>query len=365
MQAMRRLRSLDLLRGIAAIIVLFWHFSGIFHAQPAFEIFRPFYTNGQAAVDVFFVISGFILQHVYADKFGSGADLQNFIVRRLARLYPLHLITLLIVAALFFGFYYKTGIYGYVFLNDDLRHFLMNLFFVQYVGFQDGFSFNAPSWSLSSEFWINIIFGALILTLGRKLAVLAGLIIAVISAIVLIFIHGQWLSLTSIDGWLEPILLRAAAGFFAGVVTYEIWTRTQVTQTIANLMLTISACSILVLMSLPRTSSALVFVEASIAIIAAPLMIFSAASSVFAEKIGSSYPGRWIGVTSFSVYMWHFPVAAAMALAGLEVLPPSVILCLFIGLTFLMASISVVYMEFPLRDMIVRSWNRNHLIVAR
>jgi peptidoglycan/LPS O-acetylase OafA/YrhL len=144
METRHRLRSLDLLRGLAAIIVLFWHFSGIFRHQPAFQIFRPFYTNGQPAVDVFFVISGFILQHVYADRFRSRADLLNFIVRRLARLYPLHLITLLVVAALFSGFYFKTGVYEYVFLYDDLRHFLMNLFFVQYVGFQDGFSFNAP-----------------------------------------------------------------------------------------------------------------------------------------------------------------------------------------------------------------------------
>jgi peptidoglycan/LPS O-acetylase OafA/YrhL len=356
METRHRLRSLDLLRGLAAIIVIFWHFSGVFKQQPGFQVFRPFYTNGQTAVDVFFVISGFILQHVYADKFRSKNDLLNFIVRRLARLYPLHLITLLVVAVLFLGFYFKTGVYGYVFLYNDFRHFLMNVFFVQYVGFQDGFSFNAPSWSLSSEFWINIIFAGLALVLGRELAVLTGLAIAVVCAIVLIFVHGQWLSLTSIHGWLEPILLRAAAGFFAGVVTYEIWMRVKVPQATANLILAISGCAILALMCIPRTFGAIVYVEATIAIIAAPLMIFSASSSVFAEKVGGSYLGRWIGVTSFSVYMWHFPVAAAMALVGMDALPVGILLCLFVGLTFLMASISVICMEFPLRDGIVRLW---------
>ena len=147
MKTTHRLRSLDLLRGISATIVLFWHYGVYFRGRPGSYFFSAFYGNGQAVVDVFFVISGFILQHVYGDRLRSWSDFNNFIVRRLARLYPLHLATLIVVALLFFGLFLESGVYGFVYLKNDWRHFVMNVFFMQYVGFQDGFSFNGPSWT--------------------------------------------------------------------------------------------------------------------------------------------------------------------------------------------------------------------------
>lgn len=358
MKTTSRLRSLDLLRGISAAIVLFWHYGGYFHGRPGSYFFSAFYGNGQAAVDVFFVISGFVLQHVYGERLQNWGDLATFIVRRLARLYPLHLATLIVVALLFFVFFLEGGVYGFVYLKNDWRHFVMNVLFMQYVGFQDGFSFNGPSWTISAEFWINIVFAALTIALGRVWSARLGFVVVMISTIVLVCVHGEWLSMTAIGGWLEPILLRCAAGFFAGVVTYEVWRLTEVNQTTANLLLVISGVAIFCLMSVSRSSAMLIYVEATIAVVAAPLLIFSAASSNAADKIANTRIGKWVGATSFSVYMWHFPVAATMELLGVGSLPQRIIFGLFFVLTYAVASLSVKHMEFTSQDAMNRLWER-------
>ena len=164
--------------------------------------------------------------------------------------------------------------------------------------------------------------------------------------------------MSAIGGWLEPILLRCAAGFFAGVVTYEVWRVTEIRQITANLLLVISGVAIVSLMSVSRSLAMLIYVEAAIAVVAAPLLIYSAASSNAAEKIANTRIGRWVGVTSFSIYMWHFPVAATLELLGAGSLPQRIIFGLFFVLTYAVASLSVKYMEFTLQDAVNELWER-------
>lgn len=77
-------RSLDGLRGIAALLVAFYHWN-VFHWMFSFY--------GYMAVDLFFVLSGFILAHryLYACSIAKESD---FLVARFARLYPMHLFAL-------------------------------------------------------------------------------------------------------------------------------------------------------------------------------------------------------------------------------------------------------------------------------
>jgi peptidoglycan/LPS O-acetylase OafA/YrhL len=102
--------GIDLLRGLAAITILIWHYHHFFlldHAdiggsaiadrsiQPLYRLLFPIYDNGFWAVSGFWVISGFVFSHVYAGKVTAAGE---FAGARFARLYPLHFITLITIA---------------------------------------------------------------------------------------------------------------------------------------------------------------------------------------------------------------------------------------------------------------------------
>jgi peptidoglycan/LPS O-acetylase OafA/YrhL len=78
-----------------------------------------------------------------------------------ARLWPLHLLTLMLVAVLQAAY---AGLNGtdFIYHQNNLKHFLLSLPLMQYWGWQDNQSFNGPSWSLSTEmlayavFWLTL-----------------------------------------------------------------------------------------------------------------------------------------------------------------------------------------------------------------
>ena len=115
----KHLYSLDVLRGIAALAVVFWHWkhfliygAGLdlefinfpeldYDRQPLFPLFEPFYSQGIRAVDLFFCISGFVFYWLYSNRVRENeVDLRQFSVLRFSRLYPLHFVTLITVASL-------------------------------------------------------------------------------------------------------------------------------------------------------------------------------------------------------------------------------------------------------------------------
>lgn len=86
-----RIYELDMLRGVAALIVAIFHtphlFSGL--AIP----------HGYLAVDVFFILSGYVMTHSYRSKILNGMSFRTFFVIRWARLYPLYLFSLIVAIA--------------------------------------------------------------------------------------------------------------------------------------------------------------------------------------------------------------------------------------------------------------------------
>lgn len=162
-----RLHLLDGLRGIAAIAVVLLHYYHFYQVWPTYELAPDWrtsepgwrfltigYVYGIFAVNLFWMISGFVFSHGYL---GSDATTREFIVNRFARLYPLHLLTLLMVAGLQLA---SQALYGHMPLygQNDLWHFLLNLFGVSAWGFETGPSFNAPIWSVSVEIVIYAVF---------------------------------------------------------------------------------------------------------------------------------------------------------------------------------------------------------------
>lgn len=205
----KHLYMLDILRGIGSLSVVLWHYP----AHPLSSVLWPFYEYGESAVQLFFVLSGFVFYFIYCDSIADrSVSIYNFIVLRFSRLYPLHFVTLLWVAVLQLVMRSSFGSFvGYS--ENDLRHFFLNLLFIQNWGFQYGQSFNGPSWSVSVEILLYAVFFVLISWAGRSaltaiIATLTGLIMA----------EGLQQGSGAEIGW-------GLFCFFAGGLTYLMWDR--------------------------------------------------------------------------------------------------------------------------------------------
>jgi peptidoglycan/LPS O-acetylase OafA/YrhL len=164
-----KLLGLEALRFLAALAVLLWHYVHFAYVAdkpvdlvrdqlPLYDLLRPFYEAGKYGVWVFWCISGFIFFWKYRDAI-SDRSMRGwtFLVYRLSRLYPLHFVTLLIVA-LVQAIYFRQQGYFFVYQANDLQHFLLQIFMASDWVAQDSNSFNGPIWSISVEVLVYIAF---------------------------------------------------------------------------------------------------------------------------------------------------------------------------------------------------------------
>lgn len=168
-----KLPGLEVLRFIAAVAVLLWHYQHFaFVADtpvgltkpllPFYGALQPFYEAGLFGVWIFWCISGFIFFWKYLTPIADGAvSGWQFFVFRLSRLYPLHLVMLLAVALLQFVYIRLTG-YFFVYQDNDLRHFLLQLMMASNWGLQNNNSFDGPIWSVSVEVLVYVVFFVLL-----------------------------------------------------------------------------------------------------------------------------------------------------------------------------------------------------------
>lgn len=140
-----RFVALDGMRGVAALFVAVGHYIGGF----------PSYL----AVDFFLLLSGFVLAHRYL--YSGAVSFREFVVARLARLYPLHLLALFAFA----GVYLLRFRHWPNYADGNVFTFIVNLLLLQNVGLTPTeLTWNVPSWSISVEFWVNLLFFAFITT---------------------------------------------------------------------------------------------------------------------------------------------------------------------------------------------------------
>src|SRR5258708_1845985 len=158
------LSGIEICRAVAAFAVVVWHFGHFFqsglsrvdidpasrHAYPFYSVLFPFYGSGYAAVQIFWTISGVIFYWKYsAEIHRRMISLSTFSLYRISRLYPLHLVTLLVVALLQFVYFSKNSTpFVYV---ADWSHFFPHLLMASNWLPNLPDSFNGPVWSVSIE----------------------------------------------------------------------------------------------------------------------------------------------------------------------------------------------------------------------
>jgi len=304
----RHFHALDLSRLIAAVAVLFWHYLhfmipvGGNRAPPNFIEFEPlnalfgvFYGYGHFAVEYFWLVSGFVFAHVYlAEQGGRG----RFWLARFARLWPLHLLTLAVVALLQMAFWAGNGQH-FVFGPNDAWHFALNLGLAHYWGFEKGMSFNGPSWSLSVEIVAYAAFWALLPALrsGRMaIAAAAGAAAALVAlqypelkvfACLAYFFAGGSIYFALLHGGLRPApLLFAGAGGLVLAARFG---------TVEGFDFPSGGLWVVSLFALALAADAL-------------------------DRDGRLTIGKRWGDASYGTYLWHFPIQLALVMA-LDLLP--------------------------------------------
>lgn len=162
--------GLDLLRfflAIAVLIVHFPHFNFPFSGNadyftikdlPFFYGLNFIYHYGGIGVQVFWMISGVVFYQIYHEHIlKKQISFRKFIYLRFTRLYPLHFIMLLSVALLQHFYFQQNGTH-YNYNNNDVVHFILNLFTINFWSSKFGFSFNWPFWSVSVEIFVYLVF---------------------------------------------------------------------------------------------------------------------------------------------------------------------------------------------------------------
>jgi len=311
-----RFVSLDALRGVAALAVVFWHWHNFFYngtapptvdrsALPLYSVFFLFYERGWMAVDIFFSLSGFIFFWLYSSRIADrSVGVAEFSILRLSRLYPLHLLTLVAVALFQWEFKRRTGDF-FVYSLNDAYHFVLNLFFVSGWRTSFGDSFNAPVWSVSVEMFLYGAFFALCRwsrpTWPRLLALI------IIGAVLKFYI---------------PIG-RGIFSFFLGGATYYVYTmlvsRGNLRRLLAPLLTTATVGWLFAALAIrfsyfaqnasTSSSNEMVFRGANL-LVTGLLMPFTILTLAVTETVNRGF-GKglaWLGDISYSSYMIHFPL---------------------------------------------------------
>jgi peptidoglycan/LPS O-acetylase OafA/YrhL len=280
--------SLESLRGIAALLVVLYHIGRA--------------PNGHAAVEFFFVLSGFVLHHSYGGRIPDRTALKRFLVLRLQRIYPVHLAFTLAFFAIEVSKYIGTsrykleGLQAHHALSSIVRDFFDNLLLIQGLGLRTREVFlNFPSWSISTEFYTYVIFGLATFLLSRRKFLVFSLLLSATAALALALVG------TRIGEFQQ--MLRCVAGFFLGCLTREAY------GLLKHRVLRVDWGSLLLLLMAVGLClewhgdafSWLVGLPASSLLVLALVL----APSSRTHTLLLSRPLRWLGRISYSLYMCH------------------------------------------------------------
>ena len=225
------LSNLTPLRGMAALLV------AIFHFEMAIARFVPakltmFFEKCYLMVDLFFIMSGFIILHVYKGYFANHIERNSFrkyIVARFARIYPLHFFSLLLLVILVTAFS-PPGTYPNVIENPwaiPTGFLLLHSYYIHNI-----YTWNIPSWSISAEWAAYLLFPLLALFLNKKkwtALVTLGLFVVLAYVSIMYFLPRKNFLYPSIpvphnlNTTYDYGFLRGIAGFITGMIVYKLY----------------------------------------------------------------------------------------------------------------------------------------------
>lgn len=312
------INNLTALRGIAAIMIVLLHFH-LWYGAIVPESVNPFMDKLYLMVDWFFMLSGFVMCYVYQDVFSQSLkrhELRRFILLRLARIYPLHFVTLM-AHIILWGLHVYTNTFESL---DFMRKYTYQaaaipaqLFFIDGIGLFDFAIWNTPAWSLSAEWWSYVLFPFVLFLVSR---------IGKLSMIVLpVVILSLWCLLEFKLAATQPFVmfpadpnktglnliwhwgvLRGITGFVAGMFLFQLYQKQIFKKLIAN------GLALIGLFVLTIVSMTLAWWD-TFSVCLLSLIVLSCAYG--SKNINATLNGlvlQKLGDWSFSIYMWHHVV---------------------------------------------------------
>jgi peptidoglycan/LPS O-acetylase OafA/YrhL len=341
------IRSHTSLRGIAAVLVVAFHYA-VPLRDVGFDVNRHtiLVARGYLWVDLFFILSGYILCHVYLTRLFDLGSIALFFRARLARIYPLHIATLLLLVGCQVALPRITGVSVDFGKPDTLW---LNVLDIHAWGMLTHYGWNFPSWSISAEFAAYLLFP--IICIGIRLA--PAITFSVLASVVvarMIFV-----ALTPPRYHFEQLALFECLPMFAlGIMLYRsrpFALRSSFAMTSALQL--VALVGIVFAMHFGLNDAMLVFPFA--------LLIFSTqADTGAAGRVLRSGPLVMLGEWSYSIYMIHIPVLFLLQVAwptiavqpfGLSAPAANVSLVLASTImTVILGCLSFHYFEKPIRD---------------
>jgi peptidoglycan/LPS O-acetylase OafA/YrhL len=345
---MQEIRSLTGLRGIAAIWVLLFHafYCPPFHGSPLDWVSA----TGWLGVDLFFVLSGFVLAYNYSGWAWSPGSYFSFLRRRFARIYPAHAFMLLV----FVIAVWLTGLIGRPFMSsgntgsvDLVRSFLL----LQGWDTESRYPWNGPSWTISLE-WAAYMTFPLIVWIALRLRTAAAVFLLLLGVYLFYLIWARFLPI--IDLGLVGRLPLLTANFCAGVLLWRMTTLSPPTRFDGRL-----AGFALVLLIFGSSASYLTtyanFNAERFAVVSAALVYFVTRSEGWIARWLSTPWMNYLGRISYSLYLVHilFMYLSDLIIPGSRWKWPIRIGA--VALAFLAAHLLYTWIEEPCRKVIARS----------
>ena len=292
------------LRGVAAVIVVFYHLK---HQFPVlFDLmgeYTSLFEQGYLWVDFFFILSGFILSHVYGKKFlgwCNKRDYGRFMLARFARIYPLHFVMLTLYLVMELSKFASTsGNLENPIFNDGTRSvggLVASYLLVQSANLFDLAVWNAPAWSISAEWFAYLLFPVMAYFTLNKSAKACVVIIALCVAGLggLISLKGD---LNIVSDYAVP---RSWMGCLIGICLYRIYQLKSLEKFKAGGATWALLILSLLCMSLPRWWG-----YELMSVVSLSLLVLASAKCGDRIFFLANRPMMYLGEISYSIYLTH------------------------------------------------------------
>jgi peptidoglycan/LPS O-acetylase OafA/YrhL len=367
----RQIGSLTSLRGIAATVVIILHFaySTLPEAGVTLSQYTNFFRGGYLFVDLFFILSGFIMTHVYLDNFATGVNKANYwtyLRTRFARIYPLHLFTLGVLVGLESLKLFLPNFQAFT-KEFNITALVANVFMLQAFDFNCPPLFwckstwNEPAWSISVEFLIYCIFPFLLFPLLKTKPKTDWIVYTISLIALLLLIRVTRGSLESIIG--IPSIARCGLECVMGITTYKAYQWSKHQRKFNFKLLELGSILLVIGLMHKWIRSRVIFDWVTLPAFSLLILSLSSTTNGFISKILNSRPLLYLGTISYSIYMVHWCLIQFLKTfwlyqfqvpfgSGFDRASCLLALGLFIPISLITAAFTYHFVEVPMRNLL-------------
>jgi len=353
--------ALTALRGIAALWVVLFHMDVIIFYRELGTLlpheWSGLLTQGYLWVDFFFILSGFIICHIYNKQLSGSfktSNIAKYLTARFFRIYPLHLFTLILLVGFVFivSTFMPSAIDDSWHLYFDWQAWFSNLFLTNAMNQHTYLSWNIVSWSIGAEWWAYIYAIALLYFIGND-GLKRSVAVAVISFSALIFLVYVYPN-NNLDITFDFGFLRCILEFTLGVTSYKMFKRNigkKIFQQDRYFVLTLIALLAMFHWRLNDLLTIPLFLV---------LLLCAAFNQQKISRLLSATLPQYLGKISYSIYLMHgvwfmvfwfsLPLLKrAWLIESLSITQTIIYIISFLALTIVSAMYSYRYIEVPFR----------------